>query len=173
MAAAQPPGNVSGLDGATTNAICWLFLGLATATLVARLVSRIHLTNHYGIDDSMIILAYLFLVALTILNSVAVSAGAGTHIYDLTPEQQVNANKWVFILQCLSAWTLAMPKLSVVALLVRVFEPRRWVSILLYTLAVLGVMLALVTTIVWTQQCKPINKIVSDRSVVADIVQTF
>ena len=152
--------HVDGLNGPQVNAICWLSSGFATATLIARLISRIHLTKHYGIDDTMIIVAYVFLLAMTIVSSVSVHAGSGSHFDTLSPHQKVEAAKWVLVVQAFSPWTLAMPKLSVVALLVRVFEPRRWISILFWVLAILGVFFAASASIVWCVQCHPIDKIV-------------
>lgn len=106
----------------------------------------------------------MFVLAMTIATSVDVHAGHGTHFRDLSPMQKMEARKWVLIIQCMSAWTLAMPKMSVVALLVRVFEPRRWLSVLFYSMAIFGVIIAAITTVIWSVQCRPTEKLVCDKN---------
>ena len=158
MGASQDPNDVPGVSGPVTNAICWLFLLLALLTITGRLITRIKITNFFGLDDIFIIASFIILTILTVLSSIAVSAGLGSHYDDLTEHGKIRAQKWVLVIRAFSTWPLAVPKLSVVALLVRVFEPRRWVAVTFYTLSGLGIVFAGVVSIVWVVQCSPIQK---------------
>lgn len=96
-----------------------------------------------------------------ILNSVAVANGFGTHFDRLSHAQQTDALKWDLITHTMASWALAVPKLALVALLIRVFEPRKIMIIALYAAAVFGVVTALVASLLWVLRCSPVEANVS------------
>ena len=149
---------VAGVSGTTINIVCWLSVGIAFLTIVARLISRICITKFFGIDDVFIIISFLVLVVLNTLASLAVQAGYGSHFKDLSDEQKVRAGRWLLTMRCFSPWPLAVPKLSVVALLIRVFEPSKIVKRTFYAIAASGLLVAALATILWIVQCSPVEK---------------
>lgn len=111
--------------------------------------------------------------------TVDVSFGNGRHIADLLAEDPIKASKWArsgrttatsnmllqanshlaYGINALAFWTFTLPKLPVVALLVRLFEVRaRHLGKVLWSLLAILIIWITMMTIVTFVQCNPVEK---------------
>lgn len=64
------------------------------------------------------------------LTTKAVNYGLGRHVEAVSREDQMAVVKWIYLGSCLGVMSLAIPKLAVIALLIRLLVPgkaQRWV----------------------------------------------
>ena len=93
--------------------------------------------------------------------SVTISMGYGQHLHHLLEEDPVNTvalGRLLIILQAIGLWTFTLPKLPVVALLVRLFGTKKRVAIILYSMVIVLILLVFVMTITTFAQCTPIER---------------
>ncbi|KAH7382521.1 hypothetical protein DE146DRAFT_230864 [Phaeosphaeria sp. MPI-PUGE-AT-0046c] len=136
---------------------------LRTAAVTLRLASRKLLErSNWEIDDGMIIFAMAVILTRTIWLTVNVSMGFGRHVVELVAEDPVNATQLArsaYGLTALSLWTFVLPKIPVVALLVRLFRTHsNKFSRILWSM--LGFLLCwnFVMTIITFVKCDPVEK---------------
>ncbi|KAF2787642.1 hypothetical protein K505DRAFT_316339 [Melanomma pulvis-pyrius CBS 109.77] len=144
----------------TTN---WVFFSISLFLVTLRLVSRRMLEkNKWQIDDGLIILAIFVILLKTIWMTVNVSLGYGRHLTDLLAEDPVKTMKWArssYGINAFAFWTFTLPKLPVVALLVRLFEVRnQHLGKILWTLLTILIIWNTLMTIVTFVQCTPVEK---------------
>jgi hypothetical protein len=87
--------------------------------------------------------------------------GYGQHLHHLLEEDPVNTvalGRLLIILQAIGLWTFTLPKLPVVALLVRIFSTTKRLAIVLYSMVIALILLVFVMTITTFAQCTPIER---------------
>lgn len=87
---------------------------------------------------------------------VAVSYGVGRHNYYVPNDQEVEAEKWLFLSQPTFPWSLAFSKMSIAWMLLRIQRDRRvWVWSM-YGIMVFVVLTAINTNAFQFSLCKPL-----------------
>jgi hypothetical protein len=97
----------------------------------------------------------------TIYVSVTITMGYGQHLHHLLEEDPINTvalGRLLIILQAIGLWTFTLPKLPVVALLVRLFSTKKRLAIVLYSMVIVLILLVFVMTITTFAQCTPIER---------------
>ncbi|KAK7954133.1 hypothetical protein PG988_014827 [Apiospora saccharicola] len=120
------PGRESYLaqDRSTTTLVsCWTVTGVAFLVALARLYVRAIMRRNVRNDDYFIILSVAASITSCALTSKAVSYGLGRHMEALSREDQIAVTTWTYIAFCPGVMSFAIPKLAVVALLVRLMAP--------------------------------------------------
>jgi len=104
----------------------WVFTCISSFAVTLWLVSRRLLERtRLEIDDGLILFAMLVILTRTIWLSVNVSMGFGRHLLVLLKEDPITTAKLSpssYGLTALSLWTFIIPKLPVVALIIRLLS---------------------------------------------------
>ncbi|KAK8046954.1 hypothetical protein PG996_015018 [Apiospora saccharicola] len=160
------PGRESYLaqDRSTTTLVsCWTVTGVAFLVALARLYVRAIMRRNVRNDDYFIILSVAASITSCALTSKAVSYGLGRHMEALSREDQIAVTTWTYIAFCPGVMSFAIPKLAVVALLVRLMAPRKlhyWVlwalgiTVQLTLLATVGILIRVID-----KRCPPFNNV--------------
>ncbi|KAK8117800.1 uncharacterized protein PG998_006081 [Apiospora kogelbergensis] len=131
--------------GVSELAVIWTFTGVALVFASARWYVRGWMQRRLRSDDYLIAISVATGIVACTLTSVAVSKGIGRHVEALSLEQRITATLWVYAAYCPSVLSFGVPKLAVIALLVRLLVPSRthfwilWSMGVLVQLALLGV----------------------------------
>ncbi|KAK2760982.1 hypothetical protein FQN53_007824 [Emmonsiellopsis sp. PD_33] len=122
----------------------------------ARLVGR-YMAGGFQIDDYTIVAALMNSIILSITENMAVVHGYGRHAVDLTKEERIMALKWFYVAQIFYKVVIALSKMSIIFLYLRVFYIEkyfRWACYFLnFLVASYGIAFILAT--VW--QCHPLS----------------
>ncbi|KAK7990661.1 hypothetical protein PG990_014941 [Apiospora arundinis] len=131
--------------GASELAVIWTFTGIALLFASARWYVRGWMQRRLRSDDYLIAISVSTGIIACALTTVSVSKGIGRHVEALSQEQRITATLWVYAAYCPSVLSFGLPKLAVIALLVRLLVPSRthfwvlWVMGALVQFALLGV----------------------------------
>ena len=90
---------------------------------------------------------------------VAVHYGVGRHNYYVPDDQEVLAEKWLFLSQPTFPWSLACSKVSIAWMLIRIQRDERWWTWSMYLLMTVSVGVAIVSNVFQLSMCKPISAI--------------
>ncbi|KAK4239504.1 hypothetical protein C8A03DRAFT_32456 [Achaetomium macrosporum] len=121
-----------------------------------RIWTRVRPTICLSPDDYFIILAVAFDAVSFALLLVAVSYGVGRHNYYVPHDQEVLAEKWLFLSQPPFPWSLAFSKVSISWMLLRIQRDTRWWCWTMYGFMVVSVGVAIVSNIFQLSMCKPL-----------------
>ncbi|KAK8066192.1 Integral membrane protein [Apiospora hydei] len=147
----------------TTLVSTWSVTGVAFLVALARLYVRAVMRRNVRNDDYFIILSVAASIASCALTSVAVAHGLGRHVEALSREDQVAVTTWTYIAFCPGVMSFAIPKLAVIALLVRLMAPRKshymflWgmgITVQLTLLATVGILIRVID-----KKCPPFNDV--------------
>ncbi|KAK8022453.1 hypothetical protein PG993_013220 [Apiospora rasikravindrae] len=161
--------------GGTELIVIWTFTGLALIFASARWYVRGWMQHKLWSDDYLIAISVATGITACALTSVSVAKGVGRHVEALTNEQRVTATLWVYAAYCPSVLSFGMPKLAVIALLVRLLIPGRihfwvlWTMGALVQLALIGVVASAMGLLFG--RCRPIHYAL-DRENVARCLDT-
>ncbi|KAK6851929.1 hypothetical protein PG995_012054 [Apiospora arundinis] len=131
--------------GASELAVIWTFTGIALFFASARWYVRGWMQRRLRSDDYLIAISVSTGIIACALTTVSVSKGIGRHVEALSQEQRITATLWVYAAYCPSVLSFGLPKLAVIALLVRLLVPSRthfwvlWIMGALVQFALLGV----------------------------------
>ncbi len=87
---------------------------------------------------------------------VAVRYGVGRHNYYVPADEEVLAEKWLFLSQPPFPWSLAFSKVSIAYMLFRIQRDRRWWTWIMFFLMFVAVGVAVVSNIFQLTICKPL-----------------
>ncbi|KAF4629092.1 hypothetical protein G7Y89_g9060 [Cudoniella acicularis] len=131
------------------------FYAIAIGAYGLRLYSRIRPVLNLGLDDYAISLALVCaLVEWGILMS-SVSHGLGRHNFYVSPDEQIQASRLLFISQPPWAWSIAMIKISMACMLLRIKTTKPW-KIFLYSMIGLQIATAVAANCAQFLQCRPL-----------------
>lgn len=126
--------------------------------VLLRLLSRLVLAKgNAGVDDALIVFAMAVEIASNIAVSIAVTAGIGRHMTELSPESQIDAGYKLIILSSIVVWTFALPKLAILALLQRIFQIPRYILYLCWFMCFVTICGSFATSVIWFEQCRPVE----------------
>ncbi|KAK2605492.1 hypothetical protein N8I77_008325 [Diaporthe amygdali] len=145
--------------GPAATIVVSVLLGLVTLILIVRIYTRVRISRGFGLDDVLIILAYIPTTAFAVLAFIAMwKFGWGTHVWDLPieltkPSLQISlANQLLFDL------ATSLTKLSMLALIYRVVSADnsryRYVVLALATVVLTD---GLIFFFITTFQCRPVS----------------
>ncbi|KAK2616015.1 hypothetical protein N8I77_002734 [Diaporthe amygdali] len=136
-------------------ALWWTEAGLATVVVGLRFYTR-YLMRGIVIEDWLMLLALFLFYAALACSSVLVYYGLGRHEETLTAAEILQVAKWNWIPQPFSIMNLAVVKLSMSFLLLRILGPQaRWSKWFLYVNMVLFTTTMIVASIITFVQCDP------------------
>ncbi len=87
---------------------------------------------------------------------VSVRFGVGRHNYYLPPDEEMLAEKWLFLSQPPFPWSLAFSKVSIAWMLMRIQRDRIWWTWTMYFLMFVSVGVAVVSNIFQLSACRPL-----------------
>ncbi|RDA89841.1 hypothetical protein CP533_6960 [Ophiocordyceps camponoti-saundersi (nom. inval.)] len=150
--------------GPFLDVINWVFCAIALAFVALRLVSRNlrEEQGRWGFDETCLIFAVAVILARSIYITYCIHLGFGRHLHPLLEAdvgETVRLTRHLVILEALSLWTWALPKLPVAILLYRIFGKfKRGLGIILYSLVAFLIAIVVVQTVVTFVKCQPISK---------------
>uniref|UniRef100_A0A093UM92 Rhodopsin domain-containing protein n=1 Tax=Talaromyces marneffei PM1 TaxID=1077442 RepID=A0A093UM92_TALMA len=113
--------------GPTILIAMWTTTSIATLFVAARLFTRIRILRNIGLDDYLIASSMVIGLLFVSLATAAVTAGDGEHVSALSPYSFERAAMLSTAAYAPGIVSFVLPKLGVVALLCRIFNPtRRW-----------------------------------------------
>lgn len=105
----------------------------------------------------MTLICLLIILVACILGTVASGWGLGKHFNTLDEEHQVQAMKYNAIIDAVIIWGFSTPKFAIVFLLKRILNHGIKTTILFWTLALIGQIVILATSIWVFKQCDPVD----------------
>ncbi|KAK4158725.1 hypothetical protein QBC43DRAFT_273835 [Cladorrhinum sp. PSN259] len=129
--------------------LCTLLVGM-------RVYTRARPVMQLSRDDAAVTLA---LIATTVQLGISLSAaryGFGRHNFYISAEDQVKASKLIFLGQFPSFWAVALGKIAIAFLLMRLKTGRAW-HIFLYSMCAVQVGTATVATVMPLVRCRPVS----------------
>ncbi|CAI0651059.1 unnamed protein product [Colletotrichum noveboracense] len=138
-------------DTTSTARYTLIFLVILPVSFFAvRMIARgLHLTT-WGVEDTTIVLAFIFFLPFVPITFVMLNYGLGQDIFKLHPYQITMFLKLLFVLQLFYILDLAVIKASIICLYLRVFSIRSFRTGFNFLLGFSYVLLSLV-------QCQPLN----------------
>ncbi|ORY71937.1 uncharacterized protein BCR38DRAFT_331634 [Pseudomassariella vexata] len=121
-----PPFDINEDSGPMSNSVCWGFTVIGAIFVGVRLYVRGALHKKLWVDDYWIILSLICTVLTSILTSLAVSYGGGKHMQAFDPQRPERirgAILWLTTANVPSIMSIALPKMAVISLLIRLLVP--------------------------------------------------
>lgn len=87
---------------------------------------------------------------------IAVHYGIGRHNYYVPTDQEVLAEKWLFLSQPVFPWSLAFSKMSIACMLIRIRRDQRVWAWGMYFIMVFVVLIAINTNVFQLSLCRPL-----------------
>lgn len=156
------------------NVVVWTLTALTTVVLLLRIISRTKIVpQSAGWDDVVIVFSWVCELAALItfawfllipqgnpqLLDMATSALVSVFLQaleDITPENTPGVARISIIAHAPALFAIAIPKLSVALLLIRLLNPRRWVRALILTLSTLCIVVYATQVVIGFLLCKPV-----------------
>ncbi|EED22505.1 conserved hypothetical protein [Talaromyces stipitatus ATCC 10500] len=143
--------------GPTILIAMWTTTSIATLFVAARLFTRIRILRDIGLDDYLIAASMVIGLLFVSLETAAVTAGDGEHVSALSRHSFERAAMLNTAAYAPGIVSFVLPKLGVVALLCRIFNPtRRWRIFLWAFVGVSGLVICGCIIILYTQ-CSPMR----------------
>ncbi|KAF2181532.1 hypothetical protein K469DRAFT_588865 [Zopfia rhizophila CBS 207.26] len=139
----------------TLLAVTWTLYIFVSAVFGLRIYARSRPTTVLGWDDIAMTVAFLALSIQMGLLIPRVNYGLGHHNYYIPPENRKEAMRLLFITQLLWIWAIAMCKISVAFMFLRIKREKRWL-IFLYLSILLQVATAIASNVAQFVRCQPV-----------------
>ncbi|CAN8101085.1 unnamed protein product [Discula destructiva] len=146
---------------ATENRSIYIFVTLPILAVVtalftaARFFNRIYVQNHFGFDDVLIAISLLCILLNTVFEITGAILGIGRHEGALTVEQRTRSRFFYFVSSFFAVSGLGIPKIAVVSLICRVFEPCALHRCLMWTASLVCTIQFILAATTFLLQCKP------------------
>ncbi|KAK8115656.1 hypothetical protein PG984_012158 [Apiospora sp. TS-2023a] len=101
----------------------WSLTGVASVFALGRFYVRGYRAGKLRIDDYFIMLTMSCIITSCSLSTKAVDYGLGRHVETVSRDDQIAVVKWIYLASCPGVMSLAIPKLAVIALLIRLLVP--------------------------------------------------
>lgn len=136
-------------------------LDVSVVVVVLRLYCRAQtgrkVLGALGLDDLVTLICLMIILSACILGTIASGWGLGKHFASLDAEHQVQAMKYNAIIDAVIIWGFSTPKFAIVFLLKRILNHGIKTTVLFWTLALIGQIVILATSIWVFKQCDPVN----------------
>ncbi|KAL8949401.1 MAG: hypothetical protein Q9222_004484 [Ikaeria aurantiellina] len=138
------------------SAATWPFTALATCLFGIRVFSRAKLLRDaLDWDDLVVTVSWVLAIVRAACFQTALNSARGLDLANL-PGKVPTAAFWVIFTDAWSFFSIALPKLGIGMLIIRVFRPRRWLKRTILIFCVALNILALVGFILVFAQCDPV-----------------
>lgn len=136
----------------------WVCPSITLPVFGLRLFAALHVLRQWHFDDTLMVLAVVFAVANSIVNSLQVENGLGSHMADVSPEMLVSYNK-LNITGSLTTYNLATmcTKTSILLYYLRFPSSRRF-RLATYLVILISVGYTASGALAWAYSCSPIEK---------------
>ncbi|KAI0133890.1 hypothetical protein BJ170DRAFT_716083 [Xylariales sp. AK1849] len=147
--------------GVVADRVCWSIFTLTTIIVALRLYCRARTGSDWlgalGLDDLVTVVCLSIILSACILITIASTWGLGKHFDSLDTEHQVQAMKFNAVIDAVIIWGFTTPKFAIVFLLKRILNHGMKTTILFWTLALVGQIVILATSIWVFKQCDPVD----------------
>jgi len=134
----------------------WTEFAITVLVIAARFYTRVYLVCKVGVDDFIMIIAFLVNLSAFILNNLAVNNGFGLHQKDLAPELVIQVVKWAFLGQILGIMASAIARMAFIATLTLLLGPNQKLQLwLLRGFFVVQACINSITSLYILLQCRP------------------
>lgn len=124
--------------------------------MIARSISRTAFgKNNLRLDDYITFVCLCWDYAAAIATTLAVQAGAGKHIWDVSPSSVPNIMYHSLIMSSINIWNFSMPKFAIIALLGRLLPLKKQIYYSLWTFAIINQGGIMAASIMWFTRCSP------------------
>ncbi|KAK5653209.1 hypothetical protein OQA88_9107 [Cercophora sp. LCS_1] len=158
MAAQSPPNQPPGPDVSIVGSRC---LGplipiqtICLVLLALRLYTRARPVMHLAWDDAAVAVASMASVTQFAIFIAAVPYGVGRHSFYINPEDASQARRLLYFSQLPSGWSVALGKISIALLLLRLKTGRGW-RIFLYAMVAVQLATAVHANAMQLAMCRP------------------
>ncbi|ESZ91940.1 hypothetical protein SBOR_7685 [Sclerotinia borealis F-4128] len=138
--------------------VLWMEVALSFLFISLRFYTRKYVGGAVGMDDYLLILSWVLMMAFAACTSRSVSYGMGTHASQLTIDNNSNGILWLLIGQFLIAVAMGVSKCAVAVFLIRIVI-KTWHKMLLYFWIVTILALSFLLAIAVFAQCTPVQSI--------------
>lgn len=150
--------------GADIIIVAWVFTGIAIVVAALRFFVKARISKELGWDDFFILMSMATGIAASVFASYPVGLGLGRHTAAVLAEpggsgKVLLAAKIQMIGYPFNILAFTLPNVAIAILVNRLLDPRLWRTRLLYSMAALQVVLALIPCIIVYVQCTPIEKL--------------
>ncbi|KAH8667102.1 hypothetical protein BX600DRAFT_436467 [Xylariales sp. PMI_506] len=150
-----------GRFGGIADIVCWVIFGVTAVIVSLRIYCRLRTGTKFfgalGLDDLATVFCLMIILAECVLITIAARWGLGKHFDSLSPVQQVQAMKYNAIIDAVIIWGFSTPKFAIIFLLKRLLDHGIKTTIFFWTLALIGQITILVTSIWVFKQCDPVD----------------
>ncbi|KAK8169630.1 hypothetical protein IWX90DRAFT_184693 [Phyllosticta citrichinensis] len=109
------------VSGREATVACFVSSGIATGFVGLRLYTRFRISRHPGWDDTVIVIADIFSIALCPIYLYQLNHGMGQPIASLTPEALVTLQEWFWASTWVYVLGVAFAKVSILIQFLRIF----------------------------------------------------
>ncbi|KAF2677267.1 hypothetical protein K458DRAFT_320208 [Lentithecium fluviatile CBS 122367] len=130
--------------------VALLFMGL-------RFFCKAAFTRRFGIDDGLLLFAWILTLVFGALVTASVRFGLGKHDTDNSPEDRILWNKFLFFANAFALTAIPISKTSFAVTLLRI-APKRWHKWLIWFIIISMNVAMLLLAILLLSQCRPVEK---------------
>ncbi|KAL8831610.1 MAG: hypothetical protein Q9191_000761 [Dirinaria sp. TL-2023a] len=157
MSTSPIPAGGDGNRAGELDAVAWTWAAVASIFVALRVYSRLYITHNIWWDDHVIVLSTLLMIAFTILWTVLGAKSGCRHLFYLTPQQAMSASRLNWITQPVAIMALALGKVSVALLILRIMGKSFWRRIFLYFSMISAILFCGLAIIFTFAQCRPVQ----------------
>ncbi|KAL8905989.1 MAG: hypothetical protein Q9171_006453 [Xanthocarpia ochracea] len=136
-------------------AVIWVFASLALLTVSIRTWTRFRILHRSGIEDFMILFAWVLSLIYGALLTASVHLGLGKHAFAIDPSKITYAIKLYTIAVPFGVVVLALPTLAIAIILNGLIAPSKWQTCILYFFPVLQFVMGIAGIVILLTQCTP------------------
>ncbi|KGO77537.1 hypothetical protein PITC_059770 [Penicillium italicum] len=152
---------MSQTNGPRILGLFWAFGSVIVVMVSLRLYITVRLINNIGLDDYIIVAAMVIVISYTVLTTVNVLLGYGSHVSVLLEKGGLELIERILVLNyadfVLGIMSFTTPKLAIAALLNRIMNPSRFHRIWLWILTGFLFVVSTICIIVLFTMCDPPN----------------
>ncbi|KAF9877333.1 integral membrane protein [Colletotrichum karsti] len=146
--------------GPANEIIALILLAIATTIIAIRTYTRKHITNGFGWDDILVILAFIPATGFVVVGMISMDRyGWGRHVWDVPVDRLTGSLQMGLASQILFDLATTFTKLSMLALIYRIaHEASRKFSLLVIGLEAFIAMNGIIFMLVAMLQCRPLSQ---------------
>ncbi|RDL40551.1 uncharacterized protein BP5553_00530 [Venustampulla echinocandica] len=150
-----PPGPDVSIAGRLLAASIPLYI-LSISLYGMRIYTRIRTTARLGWDDAFVTGAMIAAISQWGILLACIPLGLGRHNYYVSFEDGKAAGRLLLMSQIPWGWAIALAKISIACMLLRIKQDRKW-QIALYTMIAIQLSTAILANVVQLSQCSPLS----------------
>ncbi|PLB42583.1 uncharacterized protein BDW47DRAFT_121684 [Aspergillus candidus] len=144
--------------GPTLVGVLWLEVGMCLLVLGLRIYTRTVIRRSLGVDDLLLVISWLLMVAFAALCTAAAMTGMGTHYDKLSPDEFSRGMLFLLAGQSVVSLAMGLSKCAVAAFLMRILV-KTWHKAFLWFWNISIMILSIFLSITVFVQCTPVESI--------------